>query len=147
MKRAHRLVLLTSLAALTAPALPAQEPARVAVTRVMVLDAAAHGKLCVGRRNTLRAELRVTGAPAHPLLVRLHLVIPGGAPAGTLVAEGSLPPREGSASFTFVGVEVPERLRGRGARLVVRAAEEGRDDPAPSPDATLLHDSATDWSC
>jgi hypothetical protein len=126
---------------LTLPPRPAQTPGAIEVAEVLPVRGGAPARLCPGD-NAVRVTLRrrdTTAAPRTAAL-RLVLVLPGGPPAGTLLAEGSAtaPAGAGETTFTFLHVEVAERLRGRGARLVVRAVGEER---------ALPMDGVTDWSC
>lgn len=108
-------------------------------------------RLCVGGRNTVRAEFAAAGAvPPAAIPVRLVLILPHGVPGGQLVGEGTVwfgP--TGAASFTFVNVEVPERLRGRGAALTVRVnLDPGvREQTLANNIAALDLDAVTDWAC
>jgi len=154
MKRTVACLLLTLLApgAAPVPAQHASAPPDVAVRGLRAVNPTAAQRLCVGSRNAVRAELDLTGAaPPAAVLLRLTLVVPGGDPAGIAIAEGSGEFTGGatSRSFTFMNVEVPERLRGRGAVLEVRA---NLDRALPERNlannaATLDLERATDWKC
>ena len=103
-------------------------------------------------RNAVRAELTLTGAPrAGVVHLRLALVLPGGDPAGVPLAEGSLAFSGGPArrSFTIANVEVPPRLRGRGAGREVRATlDRGVTERRLSNNVAALDlERAVDWSC
>ena len=146
MKRTALLFLLTPLSA--------QVPGALEVAEVVPVRGAAPARLCPGD-NALRVVLTWRGAPpASPSAspptpsprsapLRLALVLPGGPPAGTLLAEGSAtaPPGGGATTFTFLHVEIAERWRGRGARLVVRAGGDG------AAERGLAVDEVTDWGC
>jgi hypothetical protein len=124
----------------------------VAVLRLQPIGPAPRERLCVGDRNSVRAELMLTG-PTRPGVVhlRLALVLPAGDPAGVALAEGSLALSGGPArrSFTFANVEVPARLRGRGGVLEVRATlDRGVTERSLSNNVAALElDRAVDWSC
>jgi hypothetical protein len=70
---------------------------------------------------------------------------------GTLLAEGSANPQPTSpvTTFTFSHVEIAARLRGRGARLVVRANADRTIDESDltNNERELRIDDVTDWSC
>lgn len=165
MKRARLLFLLTLAgAAAPAPRLRAQaaRATDIELTEITPLSAGAAGRLCPGTGNALRVGVAWHGTPPdRPIALRLELVLPGG--AATLLAEGSVTalapaatgatslPRSGSAAttFTFLRVDVPQRLRGRNALLVARA---NADQAIPEQDYSndrreLPLDAATDWSC
>jgi hypothetical protein len=137
MKRTALLFLLTSLSL--------QAPGALEVAEVVPVRGAVPARLCPGD-NAVRVTLRRrdTTAALRPAALRLALVIPGGPPAGTLLAEGSATAAAGAATttFTFLHVEIAERLRGRGARLVVRV-----DGGGAAEERALPLDEATDWSC
>jgi hypothetical protein len=123
----------------------------ISVPRATVVAADGRSRLCTGARNAIRAELAVRGAPPPGAVVlRLVLVVPGGDPGGRPLAEGSVPLHgPGLQSLTFLNVEVPERLRGRGARLEIRANADRR---LPEADLSnnviaIAMDDATDWHC
>jgi hypothetical protein len=146
MKRT-RLALVLTLAQAPRPAAPDVE-----ARALRVVGPLAGGRLCAGAPNTIRAELVAHGAlPARPVALRLVLVLAGGDRAGALVAEGSVtfPPAGGTSTFTFINVDVPARVRGRGAALEVRANLEGRvaESTLANNIASLALDPATDWDC
>src|SRR5213593_402258 len=131
MKRARSVILLTLFL------LCGVEPARAQdrdvgtdldVTELVPVRNGAPGRLCPGTENAVRVTVAWRGTlPARPALLRLSLVLPGGPDGGTLIAEGSIAarPTSSTTTFTFLHVEVSERVRGRGARLVVRANVDG----------------------
>ena len=126
--------------------------ADVALLQLRPVDVAGRGTLCVGARNTVRAELMLAphSTPATVRL-RLALVLPGGDPAGVSVAEGSVA-FTGTAvnrSFTFVNVEVPARLQGRRATLEVRATLDDafRERNLSNNVGVLDIERSTNWSC
>ena len=108
------------------------------------------GRLCPGADNSVRVILGATGIGVRQIPVRLALVLPAGPPSGTLIAEGtaSLTPGH-SGTFTFLHVEIPRRIRGRGAKLVVRAnADQEIAEQNLANDVRQLDvDGSTDWSC
>ena len=66
------------------------------------------------------------------------------------MAEGSVMLRtDGVTTFTFLHIEVAERLRGRGARLVARANQDGLipEQDFSNNGRELLLDTHTDWNC
>ncbi len=157
MQRMRRLFLLT-LAAFGGRLAGAQgSPGRasaadIEITEVVSVRDGVPARLCVGADNALRVRLAQHGAGTQkPVPLRLFLVLPGGPSTGSLMAEGSAspPPTGQTTTFTFSHVEIVGRLRGRGARLVVRAnADRTIDGAAPTNDARELRiDDATDWSC
>jgi hypothetical protein len=58
-------------------------------------------------------------------------------------------PQPGAAltTFTFLHVDIPERLRGRGAQLVVRATPPDAATERPNTAVTLPVDAVADWNC
>jgi hypothetical protein len=108
-------------------------------------------RFCPGARNGARVVVSNDGdAPGRTIPVQLQLVLPG-TPPGTLLAEGSVIFDAGArlATFTFLNVEIPARLRGRGARLVARV---NADRTVPERDladntVALDVDASTDWGC
>ena len=146
---------LLSLAVLGAQQVQAQGVARavdVEVRALRAVGAAASGLLCVGTRNAIRAELVIRGqAPITPVPLRLVLMLPGGDPSGVLVAEGSVSVPAGvtTVTFTFLNVEVPSRLRGRGGMLEVRANLERAvlENDLANNFRSLPLDTSTDWNC
>jgi len=151
MERIAPMFILTALATLLSLTPPphAQEVGGLAVAEVMPVRGGVPARLCTGD-NALRVTLTWPAAapPPRSASLRLALVLPGGPPAGTLIAEGSASTSPGggatSTTFTFLHVEVPERLRGRGAQLVVRVSADG---PSPGAERALPVDVVTDWSC
>lgn len=128
---------------------PAEKP-DVEVSELSPVHDAAPARFCVGANNQVRVTVLAHHLAARPIPLRLSLVLPDGPPAGALIAEGSItvaPDR--SATFTFLHVEVLERLRGRGAKIVVRAngdqviAEQNLANNVRQLDL----DAATDWDC
>jgi len=153
MKRTRRALLLTILLPVTPNAAARAQVAGtdIEVTGIVALRAGVADRLCPGADNAVRVLLAWHGTPpARPVSLRLELLVPGGPPV-VLLAEGSATPLPGSAagSFTFLHIEVPQRLRGRGARLVARANADGAiPERDPGNDRRELPlDPATDWSC
>ncbi|AHG88752.1 hypothetical protein J421_1215 [Gemmatirosa kalamazoonensis] len=146
MERTARTFLLTPLCL---AAVRAQAPAELAVREVVPVRAGAPARLCPGD-NALRVTLAWSGAAPPPraaiATLRLALVLPGGPPAGTLIAEGSAPmPATGATTtFTFLHVEVAERLRGRGAQLVVRVTN---GVGGVERERGVSVDAVADWGC
>lgn len=142
-----RLPILLTVAAIGVAA--AQAPTDVAVRALQVEGAS---RLCAGPGNAVRLELVVRGrVPDAPVPVQLVLRLPGGDPLGVAIADAGVrfAPGATRATFTFVNVEVPPRLRGRGAVLEARAnlrrgvAEGERANNV----GTLALDTVTDWGC
>ena len=124
----------------------------VALLQMRPVHVAGRSTLCVGARNNVRAELMLL-PPANRATVRLRLalVLPGGDAAGVPLAEGSVA-FTGTAvnrSFTFVNVEIPSRLQGRGATLEVRATLDDvfMERNLSNNVGVLDVERATDWSC
>lgn len=153
MKRSPALLLLTCVLSVSGRA-PAQvgSSADIELRSLRASGPAGTGRLCPGSRNSVRVEVRVSGAvPASPIPLRLFLVSGGGDPIGLLLAEGSVVVASAAAptSFTFLNIEVPSRLRGRGARLEVRANAERMIEERDFGNNTrsVWLDNVTDWSC
>ena len=129
---------------------PTPPPADIAVTELVPVHAGAPARLCSGSGNAVRVTLTATNSAARAIPLRLALVLPEGPPSGTLIAEGMASLTPGHAgTFTFLHVEIPPRLRGRGAKLVVRAnADQGIAEENLANDVRQLDvDRATDWTC
>ena len=127
-----------------------RSPADIAITALVPVSAAGSARLCPGAGNSLRVVLSAHGVAVHAVPLRLSLLLPDGPPAGVLIAEGSASVRpDQPTTFTFLHVEVPERIRGRGATLVVRAnADQGIGEQDLANDVRQLDiDRSTDWSC
>jgi hypothetical protein len=125
-------------------------PPDIEVTELVPVRSGVSARLCSGSHNAVRVSLRTTWVGIRQVPVRLALVLPDGPPSGTLIAEGtaSLTP-DHRGTFTFADVEIPPRLRGRGAKLVVRA-NAGQEIPEQNlaNDVRQLDvDRSTDWSC
>ena len=153
MKRTRASLVLTLLSTI-ATGVSSQDPPPldIEVRAVRGIGPAATGRLCVGSRNSIRAELEVTGPSGRrEIPLRLVLVLPGGDPAGALLAQGRIvfPPGVTSTSWTFVNVEVPERLRDRGGVLEVRANVDGglRERNLGNNVGAVDLDRVTDWEC
>jgi hypothetical protein len=153
MKRTRGPVLLTCLVISAFDAgsqgTPAQEQLDL---EVRYLRVSGRNTLCVGGRNALRVELSARGpVPTVPVPIRLVMLVPGGDAIGVPVAEGSVHfgPGAATTSFTFLNVEVPERMRGRGGVLEVRANLEQavREKELGNNVRSIRIDSATDWTC
>ena len=153
MKRARLLFFLTLVWSVAPVARLDAQAARatdIELTEITPLTGASPGRLCAGVPNAVRVAVAWRGAPPErPVSLRFELVLPGG--ATTLLAEGSVAPHGGSAAatFTFLRVDVPQRLRGRSALLVARA---NADQSIPEQDYSndrkeLALDAATDWGC
>jgi hypothetical protein len=136
---------------------PARPGARVQVValkarELVVLRDGVAARPCADARNALRFGVSLEGAiPIRPVPVRLLLALPGGAGEGTVLAEGSMTfsPVARTVTFTFLHVDIPARIRGRGARLV---AQVNADRTVPEPDVSDNHlsialDAMTDWKC
>lgn len=126
------------------------DPVDIEVTELAPVRSGQSSRLCPGSQNAVRVTLSSTGAGARQVPLRLALVLPDGPPNGTLIAEGtaSLTP-DHPVTFTFLHVEIPPRLRGRGAKLVVRAnADQQIPEQNLANDVRQLDvDRATDWNC
>jgi hypothetical protein len=155
MKRARQAVLLTLFLLCAAEQGRAQgrdAGTDLDVTELVPVRDGAPGRLCPGTENAVRVAVAWHGVlAAKPASLRLSLVLPGGPAAGTLIAEGSIAGRPNSptTTFTFLHVEISKRLRGRGARLVVRANLDGAiaERDLSNNVRELAIDAATDWSC
>ncbi len=155
MQRARPVVLLTLL--LLCGAFPAAGAQRtggsdVDVTELVAVRNGVPARLCPGSDNALRVTIAWHGeVPSTATLLRVSLVLPGGPPGGALVAEGSIAgrPTVPVTTFTFLHIEISDRIRGRGARLVVRATlSDGVAEPnAANNVRDLAIDGATDWRC
>ena len=125
-------------------------PPDIEITGLTAVRVGAPARLCPGPDNTVRVVVEARGLTVRAIPLRLSLVLPDGPPNGTLVAEGSVSVASGHAStFTFLHVEVPVRLRGRGAKLIARAnADQLIPEQDLANDARQLDvDAATDWRC
>jgi hypothetical protein len=111
------------------------------------------GHMCIGNRNTVRVEVATQGLdkPDERVPIRLVLLLPGGDPIGQLIAEGSVSFGAGvsTATFTFLNVDVPERLRGRDGVFEARANVEGAvaERNLSNNVRGIRVDPATDWTC
>jgi hypothetical protein len=157
MKRSGAGFLLTAVVLLNAAAQgpggrPGSEATDFVVRAVRGIGPANSSRFCVGAGNSVGVALAVTGlTPIKPVALRLVMVLPGGDPAGQLIAEGStsFPAGSATASFTFLNVDVPSRLQGRGALLEVRV-NHGVGVPEQNLSnngGTIALDAITDWSC
>jgi len=156
MKRARPLGILT-LIIICGGVAPARAqgrdgPTDLEVTELVAVRNGVAARLCPGSENTVRVTVVWHGAvPTKMSSLRLSLVLPGGPPAGALIAEGSITARPDApvTTLTFLHVEVSDRLRGRGARLVVRANFDGAiAEPELNNNVReLAIDRATDWGC
>jgi hypothetical protein len=129
---------------------PPSGPADIAVTGLIPIRAGASARLCPGTENAVRVTLSATNVAVRAIPLRLALVLPDGPPGGTLIAEGTASLTPGHpGTFTFLHVEIPSRIRGRGAKLVVRAnTDQGIAEPNLANDVRQLDvDRSTDWSC
>ena len=129
---------------------PSPPPPDVEVRELEPIHSGAVGRLCPGTDNSLRVILGTTGIGVRQVPVRLALVLPDGPPSGTLIAEGTATLTPGhSGTFTFLHVEIPRRIRGRGAKLVVRAnADQEIAEQNLANDVRQIDvDGSTDWSC
>lgn len=125
-------------------------PPDIEITGLTAVRGGAPARLCPGPDNTVRVAVETRGLTVRAIPLRLSLVLPEGPPSGVLVAEGSVSAAPGHAStFTFLHVEVPARLRGRGAKLIARAnADQLIPEQDLANDARQLDvDAATDWRC
>lgn len=154
MKRTAACLVLTLLAFGDHPAASQdrREAMDVAILQVRPAGAVGGGSLCVGARNAVRTELMLSRPSARAAVrLRLALVLPGGDPAGVPLAEGSVAFTGSSVnrSFTFVNVEIPARLEGRGATLEVRATLDGAvaERNLSNNVGVLDIQRATDWGC
>src|SRR5689334_7249987 len=109
MKRIRRTILLTL------PALVVAAQGELVVTELVPVRGGIPARLCPGD-NALKVTIALRRAPApaapsastpaapngppRPATLRLSLVLPGGPPSGTLIAEGSAPLAPG-ATTTF----------------------------------------------
>lgn len=124
----------------------------VEVTEIASVRDGVPARLCAGTDNAIRVRVTQYGIRSQkPVPLRLSLVLPGGPLAGTLLAEGSANPQGTGpvTTFTFSHVEIAARLRGRSARLVVRANADRTIDESDltNNERELRIDDATDWSC
>lgn len=122
----------------------------IEITAILPVRGGASARLCPGGENEVRVVLSTRGLTVHTVPLRLSLVLPDGPPAGSLIAEGSASINSGQAgTFTFLHVDIPSRIRGRGAKLVVRAnADQGIPEQNLANDVRQLDvDRSTDWSC
>lgn len=109
--------------------------------------------MCIGSRNTVRVEVVTHGLekPNQRVPIRLVLLLLGGDPIGQLIAEGSVSFSTGvsTATFTFLNVDVPERLRGRDGVFEARANVEGAvaEQNLSNNVRGIRVDTATDWTC
>jgi hypothetical protein len=152
MKRTPVVIVLTLASMMAAKTSPQDSPPDVEIRAVSASGPAPSGRFCVGPRNSVRAQVVLNhGAVRRDVPLRLVLVLPNGDPAGVLLAQGSasFSPGATSTSLTFVNVEVPERLRGRGAALEVRANVGGGmgERNLANNVAMLDLDRVTDWDC
>ncbi len=127
-------------------------PVDIEVTKVVAMRDGVPARLCVSADNDIRVTVGQRGSPVQkPVSLRLLLVLPGGPKQGALFAEGSanLQPANPVTTFTFPHIEIAARLRGLGARLVVRANSDRTIDEADATnnERELRVDDATDWSC
>jgi hypothetical protein len=152
MKRTRGLVLLTFPVICALEAGSQRAPSQALDLEVRALKIAGRRTLCVGGRNALQAELAFSGAiPTTALPIRLVMLVPGGDAIGVTVAEGSVhfAPGVATTSFTFLNVDIPGRMRGRGGVLEVRANLEQaiRERELANNVRAIRIDSVTDWNC
>jgi hypothetical protein len=152
MQRTRRAGFLTTLTAVLAHGLLAQgTEGEVRVTEVVPVRGGAPARLCPGAGNAVRVGIAWSGTiPERPIQVRLSLATRGETGRGVLVGEGSVTPHAGASAttFTFLNVQVPERLRGRGAQLVARVvADRAVVERDTTNNARSLQVDAADWAC
>lgn len=126
-----------------------QDTTDIEVRTLQVADVA---RLCAGRGNAVRVELVVHGrVPDVPVPLQLVLRVPGGDPLGVVLGDAGVrfAPGATRATFTFVNIELPLRLRGRGGMLEARANLRQRvaEGERANNSRTLALDMVTDWNC
>ena len=131
---------------------PEQGPATdVRVTDVIPVRNEVPARLCPGSNNAVRIGIAWSGAiPERPIRVQISLVMREDPLGGVLVAEGSVTPHSAASAttFTFLNVEVSERMRGRGARLVARVLpDRSMSESDTTNNVRHLELDGADWSC
>ncbi|MEP6733256.1 MAG: hypothetical protein ABJE10_21615 [bacterium] len=125
--------------------------ADVRVTEILPIRNEVPARLCPGSNNAVRVGIAWTGAiPERPIRVSLTLAMPDNPLGGILVAEGSVTPHSAASAttFTFLNVQVSERMRGRAARLVARVvADRAMHESDTTNNVRHLEVDATDWTC
>jgi hypothetical protein len=141
------LILLVSMAGA-----PGEGPTTdVRVTAIMPVRNEVPARLCPGSNNAVRIGIAWSGAiPERPIRVQISLVMREAPLGGVLIAEGSVTPHSAASAttFTFLNVEVSERLRGRGARLVARVfPDRSMNESDTTNNVRHLEVDGADWSC
>ena len=152
MQRMRPSVILTLFAGVLGGRLDAQgSAADVRVTEVVPVRNGVAARLCPGARNAVRVGIAWSGPiPERPIQVQISLAMRDDASAGVVVAEGSVTPHANASAttFTFLNVEVSERLRNRGARLVARVvADRSVTETDTTNNVSRLEIDTTDWTC
>jgi hypothetical protein len=123
----------------------------VRVTEIVPVRNEAPVRLCQSSDNTVRIGIAWNGAvPERPIGVQISLVMREAPFSGALVAEGSVTPHSTTSetTFTFLNVPVPARLRGRGARLVVRViADRSMNESDTTNNVRHIELDDADWTC